>query len=495
MSGNEANVAWVRMLEDVMGRGNECRPRGMRIKELIGYQSVVDMARPVVSVRARKLSRKFLAAEALWILSGDNRVSTIAPYNSAIAKFSDDGVYFNGAYGPRVVDQLSYILDSLVNDHDSRQAVMTIWRSNPRPSKDVPCLDGSTAVWSPEGNLPIRDLAKKFDEGHESYPVFAFDKKTRTVKIAACKNAWKSGVKKRLRLLFDDGSDLILTGDHTVLKKVRRHVEGDPPRSSKTFIEEVIAQELKVGDRLWATTLFRTGPQQRLAFIENLSQNWHRNNQKLVHAAYAEYLWGQIPDEIDVHHKDGNIDNNSQTNLELIPHAEHAALIAAIEELEEDEVYDFTVPGFENAVVGPGVIVHNCTVAVQWFLRKYVDGMDMEHDVIHCVDTMRSSDAWLGWPYDVFNFSMLTALIALMYRERTGNRLILGNLSMNCGSQHVYENNWGLVNSILREGSSIPVQNFDPNEFAGPQDLLDHLAAVRDKKVDEMKTGFLKELI
>lgn len=274
MQGKDANDAWVKMLGDVMEEGKECRPRGMRIKELIGYQSVVDMARPIVSVEARKLSRKFLAGEAYWILSGDNRVSTIAPYNSAIAKFSDDGTYFNGAYGPRVVDQLSYILDNLTSDHDSRQAVMTIWRANPRPSKDVPC-----------------------------------------------------------------------------------------------------------------------------------------------------------------------------------------------------------------------------TVAVQWFLRKRVDSADNEYDVIHCVDTMRSSDAWLGWPYDVFNFSMLTAYVALLYRERTGKSLILGNLHMNCGSQHVYETNWEGVVNLLRFRMMKKLESFDHNEFEKPQDLLDHIAAVRDEDAHRMKTAFMKELM
>jgi thymidylate synthase len=94
---------------------------------------------PVVNIPERNMGFKFMTAEAAWILSGDNRVETIAPFSKAITKFSDDGVFFHGAYGPPVIDQLSYICRLLSEDQDTRQAVMTIWRKNPGQTKDVPC--------------------------------------------------------------------------------------------------------------------------------------------------------------------------------------------------------------------------------------------------------------------------------------------------------------------------------------------------------------------
>ena len=75
-----------------------------------------------------------MAAEALWILSGDNKVETIAPYNKNIKQFSDDGIIFQGAYGPRIISQLDYVIESLRKDRESRQAVLTIWNPNPKPS-------------------------------------------------------------------------------------------------------------------------------------------------------------------------------------------------------------------------------------------------------------------------------------------------------------------------------------------------------------------------
>lgn len=136
---NSTNIAWIGLLDMIMSRGQESSPRGKKTKELLGIKSLIDMKQPVISIKERKLGYRFMAAEAAWIMSGDNRVSTISPYSKAISNFSDDGILFFGAYGPRVRDQLGHVLQALCGDYDSRQAVITIWRSNPRPSKDIPC--------------------------------------------------------------------------------------------------------------------------------------------------------------------------------------------------------------------------------------------------------------------------------------------------------------------------------------------------------------------
>jgi thymidylate synthase len=72
-------------------------------------------------------------------LSGDDKVATISPYNGRIADFSDDGMKFFGAYGPKIIAQLPFILDKLRKDPMSRQAGLTIWRESRRSPKDVPC--------------------------------------------------------------------------------------------------------------------------------------------------------------------------------------------------------------------------------------------------------------------------------------------------------------------------------------------------------------------
>lgn len=133
------DTEWLKTVEQCMRWGQIVAPRGKKIKELLGYQTSISMEFPILSIQERKLGYKFMAAEAAWILSGDNRVKTIAPYSKAISSFSDDGYFYHGAYGPMIRDQLHYVIDALNSDPDTRQAVLTIWRPNPRPSKDIPC--------------------------------------------------------------------------------------------------------------------------------------------------------------------------------------------------------------------------------------------------------------------------------------------------------------------------------------------------------------------
>ena len=130
---------WLQTLDDLVNHGHVVSPRGQETRELPQRTIVVDMNRPVLNIPERNLGYKFMAAEAYWILTGDYRVETIAPYSKAISQFSDDGVTFFGAYGPKITHQFQYVLNKLVEDPDTRQAGLTIWRENPPQTKDVPC--------------------------------------------------------------------------------------------------------------------------------------------------------------------------------------------------------------------------------------------------------------------------------------------------------------------------------------------------------------------
>lgn len=139
-------ATWLLALRELLERGEPVSPlsagaawRGRANRELRAYQTAIPMDRPVLLSGPRKLGFKFMAAEAAWICSGDNRVSTIAPYAKAIGKMSDDGQRFFGAYGPKFVDQLSFAVQTLVRDPASRQAIVSIWREQPRETKDTPC--------------------------------------------------------------------------------------------------------------------------------------------------------------------------------------------------------------------------------------------------------------------------------------------------------------------------------------------------------------------
>ena len=131
--------AWFDQIGDIIDLGRETSPRGKLTKELPSKQLVFDMNFPVLTNPLRELGYKFMAAEAWWILDGRDDVESIAPYAKHIVNFSDDGHKFFGAYGPRIASQLDYVVNSLLADGDTRQAVLTTWQPNPPRTKDVPC--------------------------------------------------------------------------------------------------------------------------------------------------------------------------------------------------------------------------------------------------------------------------------------------------------------------------------------------------------------------
>lgn len=137
--GMTADMVWLNLLDRLFAYGKPSSPRGQGTLELLGAKSVVNMQFPVITVPGRRMGYKFMCAEAWWILSGRSDVDSIAPYSKAISKFSNDGYRFDGAYGPMIMEQMRYVVDSLTHDLYTRQAVITIWRQNPRESRDIPC--------------------------------------------------------------------------------------------------------------------------------------------------------------------------------------------------------------------------------------------------------------------------------------------------------------------------------------------------------------------
>lgn len=135
---NFTNV-WHEHLTKVLAQGETINPRGMPTLEIPHATIEVDMRKPVLLNTQRKLNYKFMVDEAIWVASGDNTVAEITKFNKNMANYSDDGVTLSGAYGPMYKSQEDYVTKALLNDIDTRQACMTFWRTNPAPSKDIPC--------------------------------------------------------------------------------------------------------------------------------------------------------------------------------------------------------------------------------------------------------------------------------------------------------------------------------------------------------------------
>lgn len=133
------NEMWKNQVNLIFNEGQEIFSRDQYALEVEHSTMRVNMRYPVLGYAKRKLSYKYAAAEAYWILSGDNKVENLVPWNKNMLAFSDDGITYFGAYGPKIVSQLDYVVNKLVEDKWSRQAGLTIWRENPPKTKDVPC--------------------------------------------------------------------------------------------------------------------------------------------------------------------------------------------------------------------------------------------------------------------------------------------------------------------------------------------------------------------
>lgn len=136
---NTANESYRYLLETVMLSKSIVSPRNQATREYLGFQTKVDMQYPIVTIPSRQLNHKFMVAEAYWILKGLQGLDELTPYCQRMAQFSDDGRTLSGAYGPRFLSQVRYVTDILSAQPDTRQAVMTLWERNPRPSRDIPC--------------------------------------------------------------------------------------------------------------------------------------------------------------------------------------------------------------------------------------------------------------------------------------------------------------------------------------------------------------------
>ena len=132
-------VGWIELLEHLL----DCegvRPRGLLNREETCVSFRVNHSERNILVHpVRKLNYRFMVAEWTWYMRGWNDLRELARFNPNMTAFSDDGLTLTGAYGPGLAPQWPYLFAVLMNDPHTRQAVASIWKPCPLPSKDIPC--------------------------------------------------------------------------------------------------------------------------------------------------------------------------------------------------------------------------------------------------------------------------------------------------------------------------------------------------------------------
>lgn len=98
------------------------------------------------------------------------------------------------------------------------------------------------------------------------------------------------------------------------------------------------------------------------------------------------------------------------------------------------------IPVFDDKATRPSKDVP-CTLDLAFYVR---------HEIVHVAAFMRSSDVWLGVPYDAFTFAMLGHVVAAAIRAKG-----VGTVCITAGSQHTYDANRDAILKALETSRGV----------------------------------------
>lgn len=107
-----------------------------------------------------------------------------------------------------------------------------------------------------------------------------------------------------------------------------------------------------------------------------------------------------------------------------------------------------------------------CTCTLQFVIRD---------NFLHMITYMRSNDAYLGLPHDIFSFTMLQEIIARALGVE------LGSYKHSVGSLHLYENNKDSVLQYLQEGFQSTTKPMPPMPIGDPFPNIETILKMEEK--------------
>jgi len=124
MSFSQTFIDLVNEIED---NGTESSPRDMKVKEAMMASFDIDPTHPIADFKDRPFNFKYFTGELAWYLHRDNDVDYISNFSKFWKNLTNEGTNeINSNYGSLVLNdkQVGWVVDSLVNDKNSRQAIM-----------------------------------------------------------------------------------------------------------------------------------------------------------------------------------------------------------------------------------------------------------------------------------------------------------------------------------------------------------------------------------
>ena len=176
------------------------------------------------------------------------------------------------------------------------------------------CIGGDTKIATPNGFITIKELS---DKGRDyEFITYSYDHNTKQVVPAMARNAHYTRDEMTYKINFDDGTFIITTWEHQLMKK-----DGSFER----------VMNLKEGDSMM--------PFYRKSFYNNQKYNWvYTCNPTVGHKGWisehnliSEWFYNtKINKDQEVHHIDFNGKNNLPENLSIMNISEHRAYHARL---------------------------------------------------------------------------------------------------------------------------------------------------------------------
>jgi ribonucleotide reductase alpha subunit len=161
------------------------------------------------------------------------------------------------------------------------------------------CLHPDQYIYTESGPIKVKDLTNK----PNGFICISYDPPSKRFKLKRA-FAYPSGKKQILKVITDKG-EFLVSEDH-------------PFKLSHG--EAILAKNLKKGQSLFACSIDFSSQYLRLSLHDGNKGKEH------IHRLVAKDIMGQNIENKTIHHKDKNIYNNQESNLEIMSRSEHSAL-------------------------------------------------------------------------------------------------------------------------------------------------------------------------
>jgi hypothetical protein len=237
---------------------------------------------------------------------------------------------------------------------------------------DEACLAGRTKVATPHGFKTIRHLKEKYTDPTERFLVYAYDFDKRDYTLAWAYNPRLTKIAKTIRVLFDNGQELICTPDHRVLTRDGSWIEAGSLEYGAELMpfyhlpanQDLTGLKTNQFPRIWTHD---KGWIHERQFIDEWRTGKTNEELKIVNHYCQMIAEGLSVRQIqkmtgnDLHTIQDRIERAGFSNKEMkwLGAKSDRRHVIAVLEGKEREVFDLSVEKHQNFCTDWGV-VHNC---------------------------------------------------------------------------------------------------------------------------------------